>query len=220
VIFTPRSAPPSERLIDLVLQAAARAHSIDLSDVMLRHPERSEINVWPGEHYRLLPALAAVWRAKRVVEIGTYRGASALSLLAAPCVERVTTFDLVDWTEFEPTYLTDVEVPSRITQVLGDLSDPAVFKAHRELLRSADLIFVDGPKDGRFEPAFMSLLLEHPPQQDQLLVLDDIRVLTMIELWRDLALDHVDLTSFGHWSGTGVAIRDGGSPSPGSGTCG
>jgi predicted O-methyltransferase YrrM len=218
LVYTPISAPPSERLLDVVLEAASIARNIDLSDVLLRHPERSEISVWPGEHYRLLPALAMAWGARNVVEIGTFRGASALSFLAAPCVHHVTTFDLLDWKSFEPTYLTESEVPGRIDQVLGDVSDPLVFATHRELFSNADLLFVDAPKEGLFEPAFLDLLLESPSCVDQLLVFDDIRVLTMIELWRSLPLDRIDITSFGHWSGTGVAIRASQQIQPDTGT--
>jgi hypothetical protein len=38
------------------------------------------------------------------------------------------------------------------TQHLGDVSDPATMNRHAPLFQSADLIFVDGSKDGRFEP--------------------------------------------------------------------
>ena len=33
---------------------------------------------------------------------------------------------------------------------------------------------------------------------------DDIRLLNMIEQWRALPRPKLDLTSFGHWSGTGL----------------
>jgi hypothetical protein len=46
-------------------------------------------------------------------------------------------------------------------------------------------------------------------QPHTLLVLDDIRLLPMVTLWEDLRLRKLDLTSFGHWSGTGIAQREG-----------
>jgi hypothetical protein len=38
---------------------------------------------------------------------------------------------------------------------------------------------------------------------------DGIRVLNMIGIWRRLARPKMDLTSFGHWSGTGLADWNG-----------
>ena len=34
---------------------------------------------------------------------------------------------------------------------------------------------------------------------------DDIKMHTMLKFWRDLPLPKLDITSFGHWSGTGLA---------------
>lgn len=210
VIYTPLPAVMPTRLVDLVLEAGAAARDWDLSSVTDRHPNRVELDIWPGEHYKLLPALARSWGAKTVVEVGTYRGASALALSTEPSIKRIVTFDLLPWSRFEPTYLTSTDVGDRIHQELGDLADPTVFTQHAALINSAEMLFVDAPKDGVFEPRFVELLLKQSPSVDQLIVFDDIRVLTMIELWRDLQLDKLDVTSFGHWSGTGLAIRPAG----------
>ena len=71
------------------------------------------------------------------------------------------------------------------------------------------MIFVDASKDGVFEPTFLAQLFALEPAGPQLIVLDDIRVLTMVRLWRGITLDKLDLTSFGHWSGTGIVVRGG-----------
>ena len=39
---------------------------------------------------------------------------------------------------------------------------------------------------------------------DPIVMFDDIRLLNMIEQWRALPRPKLDLTSFGHWSGTGL----------------
>ncbi len=207
VIYTPPAAEMPRRLVDLVLDAAASAADWDLRSVIDRHPGRTEVDVWPGEHYKLLPALARSWGAKTVVEVGTYRGASALALSTEPSIEQIVTFDLLPWSQFDPTYLTTSDVGARIQQELGDLADPSVFALHAPLINSAEMLFIDAPKDGVFEPRFVELLLRASPSVDQLVVFDDIRVLTMIELWRGLPLEKLDATSLGHWSGTGLAIR-------------
>ena len=217
------SNQPSNALIDLALAAAERARTVDLSSVAARTPapeERANVTRWPGEHYRLLHALADVWGATDVAEIGTSTGVSALTFLSVPSVRRVVTFDVFPWTYFPETALTPEDLPDPhdsagglegrpgISQVLGDLAEADVFDTHRDLLTRADLVFIDGPKDGSFEPRFFQRLWAESPQRRQLLVIDDIRVVSMVELWRNFPIAKLDVTSFGHWSGTGLAIRE------------
>jgi len=35
-------------------------------------------------------------------------------------------------------------------------------------------------------------------------IFDDIRDLNMLQFWRDIAPPKLDLSSFGHWTGTGL----------------
>lgn len=191
-------------LMEAVRGASARG---DLSSMDARL-SRGEVNRWPGEHYRLLPALMDSWRARHVVEIGTFEGVSALSLLCSSTVESVVTFDLVAWHEFPSTLFDASDFDCRLRQEIGDLSDPAIFAEHTALLSRADAIFLDGPKDFGFEHKFLSLLLDLPVEKPQLLVFDDIRVSTMAKFWHELPLEKFDATSLGHWSGTGLAIHD------------
>ena len=130
-----------------------------------RERERTELPTWPGQHYRMLVGLAEVWQARSVVEVGTYAGTSALTFLEAAPVERVTTFDLVPWPEFPFTLLTESDFTGQLEQRLGNLADPATFEANAELFRDADLVFVDGPKDGEFEHQFISRLLALEPSR-------------------------------------------------------
>ncbi|WP_164546837.1 MULTISPECIES: hypothetical protein [unclassified Variovorax] len=37
-----------------------------------------------------------------------------------------------------------------------------------------------------------------------MIVFDDIRVMHMVDTWRRIARPKMDLSSFGHWSGTGL----------------
>ena len=63
----------------------------------------------------------------------------------------------------------------------------------------------DGPKDGVFERTFASLLTTIEfPKKDRWLLLDDIRFPSELPLWRLIASPKIDLTSFGHFSGTGL----------------
>ena len=90
-----------------------------------------------------------------------------------------------------------------LNQVIGDLSIAAVMDAHRDLLQDADLIFVDGPKDGIFEDNWIAGIREISLPKKPLMIFDDIRVWNMLKTWREIEKPKLDMTSFGHWSGTG-----------------
>jgi len=146
-----------------------------------------------------------------VIEIGTLSGLSALSLMKyLPADGQLVTFDIVPWPEIPGTCLKEEDfAEGHLRQVIANLADPAQFKAHAPLLAKADLLFVDGPKDRKFEPAFAALLdtiaFEKPPW----VVFDDIRDMNMLRFWRMLDKPKLDLSSFGHWTGTGL-VRWGG----------
>jgi predicted O-methyltransferase YrrM len=199
--------PPSERLLDLALAAAGKARSMHLSEVAERvvPAERAAVSRFPGEHYALLAALAELERPAVAVEVGTFTGMGALALRShLPPESRVVTYDVLEWSAFADTLLRAGDFGSRFEQRLGDLSDRDYFDGEVELLRSARLIFIDGPKDGRFEPTFLEWLLPQLAGSGAIVVLDDIRVLNMVDLWRRLPVPKLDITSFGHWTGTGL----------------
>ena len=208
-----QSPPPTDRLIDLALEAASRARQVDLSAVTARIASaeaRRWVRQWPGEHYRFLAGLVGALEPSLVVEVGTLTGFSALTFATAvPPPSRVVTFDIVGWQDFPDTCLRDSDFEGSLEQRLADLSGAECFAQHRDLLSAADIIFMDGPKDGRFEPAFIELLLG-VPKTGAVLVFDDIRLIPLLQPWRDLPLPKLDVTSFSHWSGTGlVDVVDG-----------
>ena len=70
---------------------------------------------------------------------------------------------------------------------------------------NADFIMCDGPKDGVFERTVYSLLSTlNFPSKPRWLLLDDIRFTSEMTSWRLICSPKVDLTSFGHFSGTGL----------------
>jgi predicted O-methyltransferase YrrM len=198
---------PSKRLLDLAARAIGTAADINLSDISdrmdlgsVRYPD-----FWPGEHYRLLASIVKIERPTLIVEIGTAQGLSALALKKyLPAEGSVATFDIVPWNEITDTYLRKADFEDgRLAHHVGDLSEPTVFLRHTTLLEQADVVFVDAPKDGRFEPIFLQNLERLRFRKPMLLILDDIRVWNMLATWRQLARPKLDMTSFGHWSGTG-----------------
>ncbi|MCC6212800.1 MAG: methyltransferase [Burkholderiales bacterium] len=186
------------------IRAAASVSMRELSARVVSGPRWPDI--WPGEHYRLLAGMVTVLKPRRIVEIGTYTGLSALAMRQQlePGAE-IVTFDVVPWRSLQNTCLRDEDFAAGdFRQVLADLARAGDFRTHEGLLRGAHIIFIDGPKDGVFEPTFLALLSATHFERAPLLVLDDIRFPNMVPLWERISAPKLDLSSFGHWSGTGV----------------
>ncbi|MFM2130009.1 MAG: hypothetical protein RL477_1555 [Pseudomonadota bacterium] len=198
---------PDPDLLDLLLRAAAVAKNQDMSLLDSRSgPGERYYLLWPGEHYRLLAALAAVCAARCIVEIGTFTGMGTLALRqgAAPGVE-VHTFDVVPWDSFDGSWLQADDFSDGIVQHVDDLSAPEAFARHRDLLSRADLIFFDGPKDRVTEQRMIDNFGAVPYTKPPVVVFDDILAGGMIHTWARLAWPKLDATALGHWTGTGPA---------------
>ena len=199
---------PTEHLIDLALRASQEAWRTELPELSRRVDADSNdfTRIWPGEHYRLLAALVKLLQPQSVIEIGTLRGLSALALKKfLPNAGKIDTFDVVPWDSLSDTSLRPEDFEDdRLRQQIGDLSDTAVFELHRSLFQQTELLFVDGPKDGIFERKLLQQLETVDFHKPLLLVMDDIRFWNMLAIWQDIARPKLDLTSFGHWSGTGL----------------
>ena len=204
---------PSRELIELVLDAARQAAGLHVDNLRDRSrsadsPFGAFVDIFPGEHYRLLAAMTALLRPARIVEIGTYTGASALAFLeqAQPGTS-VVTYDIVRWDAIPGTLLRRSDfADGRLEQRVVDLSDERHWRAEADLFRDADLVFLDGPKDGVFEPLMLARLAALGANANFVLVVDDIHFLEMLSAWAAFPSPKLDATSFGHWSGTGVAI--------------
>lgn len=202
-------AKPSKELMNISLDAIAEARKIDLSSVCKRMKAPPFYpNIWPGEHYKLLAGFVKVCKPKCVVEIGTYQGLSLLSLKEhLPQGSKILSFDVVPWQNIEGTILKeeDFEV-NRSYQIVADLSIPSVFEAHKRMLSEAEVIFIDVTHDGILEEKLYTLLKTVIFKKEPLIIFDDIRFFSMLKFWRNIADPKIDLTSFGHWSGTGVTL--------------
>ena len=197
----------NERLLDISLAAIAEARRVDLSWISKRmaappyYPE-----VWPGEHYKLLAGLVATLKPKRVVEVGTFRGLSALAIQGSlPPGSEIITLDIVPWNEIKDTALRPGDFEGKqLRQVLGDLSQAAFFQSFAETLAGCQLLFIDGPKNVTFEEALLRQLASIRLPDGALILFDDTRQWNMQRIWREIARPKLDLTSFGHWTGTGL----------------
>jgi predicted O-methyltransferase YrrM len=200
---------PNRDLIECALDVARKTMDIDISDVCGRLPGADwDPALWPGEHYRLLAGLVARLQPRTVVEIGTETGLSALCLLKyLPVGGRLVTFDVIPWCDIPKSCLTAKDFSDgRLKQEVADLSIPDVFGKHASLLAEADLIFADGPKDGVFEYKFIDLLDTLTFAKPPYVVFDDIRDRNMLRFWREMNKPKLDISSFGHWTGTGLVM--------------
>ena len=172
----------------------------------LKKSDSIYFNIFPGEHYRLLSGLIQHFKPKTLVDIGTSTGMSSRVMLDYSFPKsKVITFDLIKWDKFDSHLEKSDFRDGRLTQYLEDLSNTEIFKKHLPIINEADLIFLDAPKDGIFEYLFIKNLVEsdliHKPRY---LILDDIKFLNMVKLWRSIRSPKFDLTSFGHATGTGI----------------
>ena len=191
-------------LTNILCKSAISALETNLSETP-GNPDSKYFNYFPGEHYRLLSGLIKETKAEHIIDIGTYTGMSARTMLDSSNDCKVHSFDIVPWNHFESHLVAEDFQQGRLHQHICDLSKFDVFQSYTALIDSADIIFCDAPKDGDFEYRFLLLLssckLEEKPR---LLVLDDIRFVNMFKAWRSILSPKIDATSFGHWSGTGI----------------
>jgi hypothetical protein len=200
-------APPTPRLLDIALAAVAAARTVELTTASARIKDGIRFTeVWPGEHYKLLAGLMKVLEPKVVIEIGTATGLSAVVMKQfMPLGSTLATFDLLAWRGFPGGVLTEEDFKDgTLVQHLDDLSYPEGINKHRALLERADFLFIDAAKDGEQEQRFLDQLATVKFAKPPIVMFDDVRVWNMLRIWRQLRRPKLDLTSFGHWSGTGL----------------
>ena len=151
------------------------------------------------QHYRLLMHLSNQFDNVDIFDIGTHRGSSALAL-SHNKKNRVYSFDI----ENRPkNYTNKPENVEFIQYDLFDFNNNSISLWKDKILNSP-LIFLDiDPHDGILEYNFYQFLLEH--NYGGLLILDDINYFEgMRIMWSKITSDKLDLTTLGHWSGTGL----------------
>lgn len=196
----------SPYLIQLGLEAAKVAATTNLTEISKRilKGEVNYIDIFPGEHYQLLAAVVQLLQPKLVVELGTHLGYSSLCMKEfLPADGKLVTFDVIPWNQFSSTILKATDFDNRMEQCIDDVTDAAVFEKYRSLFESADIIFMDALKDGVQEYQFLANFAKVNFAKKCLFIFDDIRLWNMLDIWHSMEKPKLDLTSFGHWSGTG-----------------
>jgi predicted O-methyltransferase YrrM len=198
---------PSRRLLDLSAQLAAMTPGIShpiLSSRAGGGPRWYE--QFPGEHYHLLSAICLLLRPTIVWEFGTDTGMSTVALLESLIPgAKIYTVDIDSWESKQRAWLLDEDFNSgKVSQVVSDMKAADLFVRHGDSMADAEFVFVDGPKDGSTEAAFLDLLATVPFRRNPIIMFDDIRLMNMVYIWRGIQRPKMDMTSFGHWSGTGL----------------
>lgn len=201
----PPDGSPSDRLVDLIPSLVKRVKLAKLSLLATRSTP-DYVHLWPGHHYRLLAALVEELRPRTVLEIGTFTGLSALAMLPVlPQDGRLVTVDIVPWNKVPGTFLQDSDFSrDQLTQITCDFRKLANCQLHSSTICNADLIFVDGPKDGVFERQLVKNFEHLGLKSGTIIVFDDIRIWNMLRIWQEIRQPKLDLTSLGHWTGTGL----------------
>ena len=152
------------------------------------------------EHYALLSHLS--WQLERgetVVDVGTFLGFSALAL-SHNQLAHVVSYDLEAKIPSTSAFLTPLHrhsVDFHVGNVLPELPS----------LLHAPLMFLDTNHDGTFEREFIAELTRL--DYKGIVLCDDINLNdAMRSFWADVSLTKMDLTSVGHWSGTGAILFD------------
>lgn len=218
---------PNDRLLNLAREAIWNTQKGFLAtDIfegrtgggMEYHPE-----TWPGEHYYFLPGLIqairhekmgdpksdAVFPSVSVIEIGTSSGQSAVAMLAAlPYQEdSLNTFEICGpWNGRHDSIFTKLDFATgRLREhSLTDLTNPEIFEENRHIVEAADFIFIDAAKDGVCEPKLIALLNTCNFKSPPIVMFDDIRLMAMVWVWRGIDKPKLDITSFCHWTGSGL----------------
>lgn len=153
------------------------------------HPTISGTN--DSDPYRLLTYLSSIINNTSIIDAGSHHGASALALSYNKS-NKVYGFDIgfygVPWRGFIDNC---------------SLAQRDVFEIEPELIKFTSLINLDiDPHDSEQEIRFFNLLKKC--RYRGLLVCDDIHMPNMQKFWDFMPQPKVDITKYGHFSGTGI----------------
>jgi hypothetical protein len=132
-----------------------------------------------------------LYENQTLLDVGTYHGSSALAL-GMNSSNQIKSFDLIRQPELN--YINESNIEFKLENILEN---------NDELILSAPFIMLDTDHDGPFEYAFYNHLKKI--NYKGLLFLDDINLNDPMKgFWNHITEEKHELTSKGHWSGTGI----------------
>lgn len=147
----------------------------------------------PGsEHYRLLAYISTLYDHKTLLDVGTYKGCSALAM-SYNTTNKVLSFDIHEG--LRRLHYAPDNVEFIVDNILNE--------SYKQIILDSPFILLDTDHDGHFENAFYRHL--QTIGYKGILMLDDISLNDAMKVfWNGITEQKVDLTLIGHWSGTGV----------------
>jgi hypothetical protein len=145
------------------------------------------------EHYRLLSYLSNNTNNSTLIDVGTFKGCSAIAL-ASNKTNTVYSFNVVNQLDLS-------EEQVNIKFIIDDITNGK----YDILLQKAEIILLDTFHDGIFEQKFLDYLIRL--NYNKLLLLDDIYLnYNMIQFWNSITYEKYDITQLGHSTGTGAVF--------------
>ena len=142
------------------------------------------------EHYRLLAHISTYYENETILDIGTFKGGSALAL-SFNKNNKVISIDIENHLE---SNINRSNIEFKILNILD----------YPKLIQQSKLIMLDTAHDGLFEKEFYTYLIKS--NWNGIMIADDIHLNKPMKRWWKL-IDNkykYDITRFGHWSGTGL----------------
>lgn len=143
------------------------------------------------EHYKLLGYVSKCIDNETIIDIGTYKGCSALAL-SLNTTNLVKSFDISNYRSISDS-------PENVEFILDDITN----ENYKDLILSSKTIVLDTDHNGIFERKFYSYIKEI--NWKGVLILDDIHLNdAMKEFWDSILDEKYDITDLGHSTGTGL----------------
>ena len=184
----------------IAINESVQQFSLQIFDQYLHYDASTcFFNMAPGsEHYKLIGFIAAQFKNKTLIDCGTFIGLSAMALSVEPS-NKVITYDIRDclvMPGLTPKSLPNVEF--KIQSCFDDMNT---------ILESPFIVLDIDPHDGEKERLFIEKLMEL--KYKGLVFCDDIFLNEpMKQFWNWVPLTKIDVTKYGHFSGTGIIIFD------------
>jgi hypothetical protein len=190
-------------MLDIYIVDNSILDSIDLSHLWpYAHSSQFQyFNLNSGnEHYKLLASLSYQFpNNSTIIDIGTSTGHSALALSINPNIKVITynIGDEVPSIENQMSIKNKNNIEIRIKNCIKDI----------DILLNAPFILLDTFHDGSFERELIQVLLCH--NYKGIVMCDDIKLnKEMVDFWNWVPLKKIDVSNYGHWSGTGMILFD------------
>ena len=142
------------------------------------------------EHYRLLAHISTYYENETILDIGTFKGGSALAL----SFNKNNTVISIDIENHLESNINRSNIKFKILNILN----------HPKLIQKSKLIILDTAHDGLFEKELYAYLIQS--NWNGIIIADDINLnKPMKKWWKSIDKKYkYNLTKFGHWSGTGL----------------